>query len=173
MSTAHFDTTLDQCSRIGLIVIRHSISYHDGVEREQLEWSNERMNTRQNIASGTIWEERVGYSRAVRVGNLVFVSGTTATDDDGNVVGPNDPEAQARAILRKIGAALEEAGSSLRDVVRYRCYVTNADDWQKVGVALHEAFADVRPASTLVEVSRLIGSGYLVEIDVDAVIGGA
>ena len=131
------------------------------------------VSTRQNIASGTIWEERVGYSRAVRVDNLVFVSGTTATDDDGNVVGPNDPEAQAHYILQKIGRSLEQAGSSLRDVVRYRCYVTNADDWQQVGVALHKAFADIRPASTLVEVSRLIGSDYLVEIDVDAVIGGA
>jgi enamine deaminase RidA (YjgF/YER057c/UK114 family) len=133
----------------------------------------EPVSTRQNIGSGTIWEERVGYSRAVRVGNLVFVSGTTATDDDGNRVGADDPEAQARYILQKISRALEEAGSSLRDVVRYRCYVTNADDWQRVGVALHEAFADVRPASTLVEISRLIGTGYLVEIDVDAVIGSA
>ena len=130
------------------------------------------MSKRQNIASGTIWEERVGYSRAVRVDNLVFVSGTTATDEEGNVVGLNDTEAQARYILQKIGRALEEAGSSLREVVRYRCYVTNADDWQNVGVALHEVFADVRPASTLVEISRLIGSDYLVEIDVDAVIGG-
>jgi enamine deaminase RidA (YjgF/YER057c/UK114 family) len=129
------------------------------------------VSRRQNIASGTIWEERVGYSRAVRVDNLVFVSGTTATDDEGHVVGLNDPEAQARYILQKIGRALGEAGSSLRDVVRYRCYVTSADDWQKVGVALHEAFADVRPASTLVEVSRLIGTDYLVEIDVDAVVG--
>lgn len=128
------------------------------------------MSKRQNIASGTVWEERVGYSRAVRVDNFVFVSGTTATDDSGNVVGIGDPETQARYILQKIGQALDEAGSSLRDVVRYRCYVTNADDWQKVGVALHEAFAAVRPASTLVEISRLIGTGYLVEIDVDAVI---
>jgi enamine deaminase RidA (YjgF/YER057c/UK114 family) len=131
------------------------------------------VSTRQNIASGTIWEERVGYSRAVRVDNLVFVSGTTSTDDEGNVVGAGDPEVQARYILQKIGRSLDEAGSSLREVVRYRCYVTNADDWQKVGVALHEAFAEVRPASTLVEVSRLIGDDYLVEIDVDAVIGGA
>jgi enamine deaminase RidA (YjgF/YER057c/UK114 family) len=131
------------------------------------------MSKRQNIASGTVWEERVGYSRAVRVDNLVFVSGTTATDDAGNVVGIGDPETQTRYILQKIGRSLDEAGASLRDVVRYRCYVTNADDWQKVGVALHEAFATVRPASTLVEISRLIGTGYLVEIDVDAVIGSA
>jgi enamine deaminase RidA (YjgF/YER057c/UK114 family) len=148
------------------------ISYHGAKIRRSGCDEEEALEARQHIGSGTIWEERVGYSRAVRVGNLVFVSGTTATDDDGNVVGKDDPEAQARYILRKIGQVLEEIGSSLSDVVRYRCYVTNADDWQKVGVALHEAFASVRPASTLVEVSRLVGADYLVEIDVDAVIGG-
>lgn len=129
------------------------------------------MSKRQRISSGTIWEERVGYSRAVRVDNFVFVSGTTATDDDGNVVGIGDPEAQARFILKKIGSALEEAGSSLRDVVRYRCYVTDADDWEQMAPALHEVFGDVRPANTLFEVSRLIGSGYLVEIEADAIVG--
>ncbi len=129
------------------------------------------MSKRQRVSSGTIWEERVGYSRAVRVNDFVFVSGTTATDDDGNLVGPNDPEEQARFILKKIGAALEEAGSSLRDVVRYRCYLTNADDWERMAPALHEVFADVRPANTLYEVSRLVGSGYLVEMDADAIVG--
>ncbi|MGA7671242.1 MAG: RidA family protein [Nitrolancea sp.] len=131
------------------------------------------MNKRQRVSSGTVWEERVGYSRAVRVDDFVFVSGTTATDDDGNVVGLDDPEEQARFILKKIGAALEEAGSSLKDVVRYRCYVTNADDWERIAPALREAFADVRPANTLYEVSRLVGSGYLVEIDADAIVGSA
>ncbi len=131
------------------------------------------MSKRQRVSSGTFWEERVGYSRAVRVGDFVFVSGTTATDDDGNVVGPDDPQEQARYILQKIGAALEEAGSSLRDVVRYRCYITNADDWERMAPALHEAFGDVRPANTLYEVSRLVGSGYLVEIDADAIVGSA
>jgi enamine deaminase RidA (YjgF/YER057c/UK114 family) len=129
------------------------------------------MSERQNISTGTVWEERVGYSRAVRVDNFVFVSGTTATDDDGNVVGVGDPEAQARFILQKIGAALEQAGSSLRDVVRYRCYVTDADDWERMAPALSEVFGNVRPANTLFEVSRLVGSGYLVEIEVDAIIG--
>ena len=129
------------------------------------------MSKRQRVSSGTIWEERVGYSRAVRVGDFVFVSGTTATDDDGNVVGIDDPQEQARFILKKIGKALEEAGSSLKDVVRYRCYLTNADDWERMAPALHEVFADVRPANTLYEVSRLVGSGYLVEMDADAIVG--
>ena len=129
------------------------------------------MSERQNISTGTVWEERVGYSRAVRVDNFVFVSGTTATDDQGNLVGLNDPEAQARYILQKIGEALKQAGSSLRDVVRYRCYVTNADDWERMAPALREVFGDVRPANTLFEVSRLVGSGYLVEIEADAIIG--
>lgn len=128
------------------------------------------MTERQLISSGTIWEDRVGYSRAVRVGDLVFVSGTTATDDDGNLVGPNDPEAQARYIIAKIGRALEAAGSSLADVVRTRVYVTRADDWEAVGRAHAHYFATTRPANTLVEVSALVGDGYLVEIDADAVI---
>lgn len=131
------------------------------------------MSKRQRISSGTIWEERVGYSRAVRVDNFVFVSGTTATNDQGNVVGLGDPEAQARFILQKIGAALEQAGSSLREVVRYRCYVTDADDWERIAPALNEVFAGVKPANTLFEVSRLVGSGYLVEIEADAIIGSA
>ncbi len=128
------------------------------------------MTERQRIASGTIWEERVGYSRAVRVGNLVFVSGTTATDDAGNLVGPGDPEAQARYIIEKIGRALAAAGASLADVVRTRIYVTRADDWEAVGRAHGHYFAAIRPANTLVEVSALVGDGGLVEIDADAVI---
>jgi enamine deaminase RidA (YjgF/YER057c/UK114 family) len=131
------------------------------------------MAKRQLISSGTIWEERVGFSRAVRVGDQVFVAGTTATDDEGNVVGVNDAAEQTRFILRKIARALDAAGSSMRDVVRYRCYVTNVDDWQEVGQALHESFGEVRPASTLLEISRLVGSEYLVEIEVDAIIGSA
>ena len=131
------------------------------------------MTERQRIASGTIWEDLVGYSRAVRVGNLVFVSGTTATDDDGNLVGPGDPEAQARFIIAKIGRALEAAGASLADVVRTRIYVVRADDWEAVGRAHAHYFASTRPANTLVEVSALVGDGYLVEIDADAVITSA
>lgn len=126
---------------------------------------------RTRIDSGTEWEARVGYSRAVRVGDLVFVSGTTATDDDGRVVAPGDPEAQARYILEKIRRALEAAGASLSDVVRTRIYVTNADDWEAVGRAHAAYLGDVRPANTLVEVSRLVGTGYLVEIEADAVVG--
>ena len=128
------------------------------------------MTDRHLISSGTIWEGQFGYSRAVRVGNLVFVSGTTATDDDGNLVGPGDPEAQARYIIEKIGRALTAAGASLADVVRTRVYVTRADDWVAVGRAHGHYFAETRPANTLVEVSALVGDGYLVEIDADAVI---
>ena len=130
------------------------------------------MDERQRVSSGTIWEERVGYSRAVRVGNLVFVSGTTATDDDGRLVGPGDPEAQARYIIEKIGRALAAAGASLADVVRTRIYLTRAADWEAVGRAHGHYFADIRPANTLVEVSALVGEGYIVEIDADAVIAG-
>src|ERR671928_707769 len=118
-------------------------------------------NKRQRVSSGTVWEERVGYSRAVRVGDLVFVSGTTATDDVGNVVGVGDAAAQARFILEKIERALAEAGATMADVVRYRVYVVNADDWQAIAPALHAVFGDIRPANTLVEVSRLVGADYL------------
>lgn len=123
------------------------------------------------VSSGTVWEVRVGYSRAVRAGNLVFVSGTTATDDQGNVVGRGDPEAQAFFILEKIKRALEAVGALLSDVVRTRVYVTNADDWEAVGRAHAAYFSEIRPANTLVEVSRLVGPDYLVEIEADAVIG--
>ena len=128
------------------------------------------MTERQKIASGTTWEAKFGYSRAVRVRNLVFVSGTTATDDDGNLVGPGDPEAQARYIIEKIGRALAAAGASLSDVVRTRVYLVRADDWVAVGRAHGDYFGEIRPANTLVEVSALVGDGYLVEIDADAVI---
>lgn len=131
----------------------------------------QRVAERIQISSGTVWEERAGYSRAVRVGDLVFVSGTTATDDQGNVVGRGDPEAQARFILEKIKRALEAAGASLSDVVRTRVYVTNVDHWEAVGRAHAAYFSEIRPANTLVEVSRLVGSDYLVEIEADAVIG--
>jgi enamine deaminase RidA (YjgF/YER057c/UK114 family) len=120
-----------------------------------------------------VWEERVGYSRALRVGAWVFVSGTTATDEDGNVIGPADPYAQTVAILEKIERALHEAGATMADVVRTRIYVTNADDWEAIGRAHARFLAAVRPANTLVEVRRLVGSGYLVEIDADALIADA
>jgi enamine deaminase RidA (YjgF/YER057c/UK114 family) len=124
------------------------------------------------ISSGSVWEDRVGFSRALRVGNWVFVSGTTATDADGNVIGAGDPYAQTVAIIEKIARALTEAGATLADVVRTRVYVTNADDWEAVGRAHARFFGAVRPANTLVEVSRLVGDGYLVEMDADALIAG-
>jgi enamine deaminase RidA (YjgF/YER057c/UK114 family) len=138
---------------------------------ENSEGRSRNVAERIRVSSGTVWEGRVGYSRAVRAGNLVFVSGTTATDDQGNVVGRGDPEAQARFILEKIERALEAAGASLSDVVRTRVYVTNADDWEAVGRAHAAYFGEIRPANTLVEVSRLVGPDYLVEIEADAVIG--
>jgi enamine deaminase RidA (YjgF/YER057c/UK114 family) len=128
------------------------------------------MGERQRISSGSVWEGRVGYSRALRVGGWVFISGTTATDSDGQVIGAGDPFAQTVAIIEKIERALHEAGATLADVVRTRIYVTNADDWEAIGRAHAQFFADVRPANTLVEVSRLVGSGYLVEIDADAIV---
>jgi enamine deaminase RidA (YjgF/YER057c/UK114 family) len=126
---------------------------------------------RQTVLTGTVWEERAGYSRAVRVGDQVFVSGTTATDPEGNTVGIGDPAAQARYIMELIRAALEEVGSGISDVVRWRCYLTNADNWMEVADVMGAYFRDVRPVSTLYEVSRLVGDEYLVEIEVDAIAG--
>ena len=121
------------------------------------------------ISSGTVWEKKFGYSRAVAVGNMIFVAGTTAVDEHGTVMGRDDPYEQAVYIYRKIERALKEAGATLKDVVRVRTFVTDIKRWELVAKAQGEFFADIRPAATLVEVTALVNPELLVEIEVDAI----
>ncbi|MEQ8676861.1 MAG: RidA family protein [Aggregatilineales bacterium] len=129
------------------------------------------MTKRQRISSGTKWEALAGYSRVIRTGNSVQVSGTTATDENGDVVGIDDPYAQTMYIIRKIERALKEAGATLDDVVRTRIYIVNPDQWEPVSRAHGEVFGEIRPANTLIVIAGIVGDGYLVEMEADALIG--
>lgn len=125
---------------------------------------------RRSVTSGTEWEPRVGYSRAVRVGDRVHVSGTTATDENGEVVGEGDPYEQTKQALSNVEQALDEVDSSVEDLVRTRMFVTDIDDWEDVGRAHSEVFEDVRPATSMVEVESLISPDLLVEVEAEAVV---
>ncbi|HLF45141.1 MAG TPA: RidA family protein [Chitinophagaceae bacterium] len=126
---------------------------------------------RTNYSSGAKWEDIVGYSRAVKTGNTIEVTGTVSVDENNNLVGDNDAYGQTRFILQKIDAVLQKAGASLKDVVRTRMFVTDISRWEEYGKAHSEFFKDIRPCTTMVEISKLIAPGYLIEIEATAVIG--
>jgi enamine deaminase RidA (YjgF/YER057c/UK114 family) len=128
------------------------------------------MTNRQNISSGAPWESKFGYSRAVRIGSTVYVAGTTASDEHGDVIGKGDIATQTRAIFQKIEKALHEAGASLEDVVRTRMFVTDIRQWEAIAEVHGEFFADIRPVATMVEVTALINPDMLIEIEVEAII---
>ena len=126
--------------------------------------------SRRKISSGVKWEDIVGYSRAVCDGPFIFIAGTTATDGEGNIVGKRDPYRQTIQIIQNIKAALQKADADLKDIVRTRIYVTNIDDWEKIGQAHGEFFREIKPATTMIEVSRLVDPDMLVEMEADAVV---
>ena len=128
------------------------------------------MSERINVSSGSKWEDIVGYSRAVRVGNIIEVAGTTAIDGD-ELVGKGDAYAQAKFILEKISKALQQAGGSLQDVVRTRTFITDMNNWELVGKAHGEVFKEIKPVATMIEISKLINDNLLVEIEVTAILG--
>jgi enamine deaminase RidA (YjgF/YER057c/UK114 family) len=128
------------------------------------------MTTRQNISTGSKWEPIIGYSRAVKIGSTIHVSGTTASNSEGELVGIDDSYAQTKQIILNIEAALKQAGASLNDVVRTRIYCINIDDWEEIGRAHGEYFSEIRPTTAMVEVSRLISPEILVEIEAEAIV---
>jgi len=127
-------------------------------------------SNRVNFSSGAKWEDIVGYSRAVKVGNMIEVTGTVAVDEENNIVGPNDPYLQTKFILQKIEKVLIQAGASMKDVVRTRMFVTDISKWEEYGRAHGEVFSDIKPCTTMVEISKLISPEYLIEIEATAII---